>query len=115
MVHRVADGKLQRLDELLKALEGGLAASDVLLVHAVGAHHAPLVMVAEVAAVRILTAEPDLDEVVEAAVFIDLAGRDVAVIVDQRLMLRIVMEQMLRGLGFQQEILVHKRFHVTTS
>ena len=109
--HWVSDGHLQRLHELEIALIGGLVAGDVLLRHPVGAHDAPLVMVAEVAAVGVAPAEPDLGQIVEAPVFIDLPRRDVAVVVHEGHVFRIVVEEAPSGLGFKQEISVQKCLH----
>ena len=106
VIERVADGQLQRFRPLLELFAVGRAARDVIFIHAVGAHLAPFVMVA---------AQPDLRDVVEFAVFADLLRIDVAVIVEDRHVLGEVVEQMLRGVGRQQEILVHKRFHVVLS
>jgi len=115
VVHRVADGHGQSLSELLEALAIGLVAGDVLFGHAVGAHHAPLVVVAEVAAVRVAAAQPDLSDVVEAAVLVDLAGRDVAVIIADGHILCIVMIQMLSRGRLEHEFLIHKCFHGSNS
>ena len=114
-MHRVADGHFQALGKLLKALTIRLVTGDVLLGHAVGAHHAPLVVVAEVAAVRVAAAQPDLSDVVEAAVLVDLAGRDVAVIVADGHILCIVVIQMLSRGRLEHEFLIHKCFHGSNS
>jgi len=111
VVHRVADGHGQSLCKLLETLAVGLITGDVLLGHAVGTHHAPLVVVAEVAAVRVAAAQPHLSDVVEAAVLVDLAGRDVAVIVADGHISSIVVVQMLRSGRLEHEVLVHKCFH----
>ena len=68
-------------------------------------------MVTEVASVRIFTAEPDLSQVIKAHVFINIFGRNVAMVVNQGEMLCIVVEEMLGGLSFEQKIFVHKFFH----
>ena len=115
VVHRVADGHGQSLCELLEALAIGLVPGDVLFRHTVGAHHAPLVVVAEVAAVRVAAAQPDLSDVVEAAVLVDLAGRDVAVIVADGHILCIVVIQMLSRGRLEHEFLIHKCFHGSNS
>ena len=111
VVHRVADGHGQSLSELLETLAVGLVAGDVLLGHAVGAHHAPLVVVAEVAAVRVAAAQPDLSDVVEAAVLVDLTGRNVAVIVTDGHILSVSVVQVLCGGRLEHELLIHKCFH----
>ena len=117
-IHRVADGHFQALGKLLKALTIRLVTGDVLLGHAVGAHHAPLVVVAEivVAAVgqHLMAAQPDLRDVLKAAVLINFLRRNVAVVIHDGQLGRIVVVQMLRGRGLQQKVLVHKCFHVQT-
>ena len=115
VVHRVADGHGQSLSELLEALAIGLVAGDVLFGHAVGAHHAPLVVVAEVAAVRVAAAQPDLSNVLKAAVLVDLAGRNVAVIVADGHILCIIVIQMLSRSRLEHEFLIHKCFHGSNS
>ena len=89
----------------MKLLASRGVASDKTLVDAVGAHQAPLVVVA---------AQPNLGDVLETLVLPDLLGRNVAVVVDDGHALGKVVEQLLAGLGAQQEILiVHKVFHQT--
>ena len=111
VVHRVADGHGQSLSELLETLAVGLVAGDVLLRHAVGAHDAPLVVVAEVAAVRVAAAQPDLSDVVEAAVLVDLTGRNVAVVIADGHILSVSVVQVLCGGRLEHELLIHKCFH----
>ncbi len=102
--HRVADRLGQRLGELLELLAVGRVAGDVLFVHPVRAHDPPLVMVPP---------QPDLGDVLEPAVLEDLFGADMAVVVRDRHALGVLVEEGLGGLGLEQEILVHKRFHGT--
>ena len=115
-VHRVADGHLQTLGKLLEALTVRLVAGDVLLGHTVGAHHTPLIMIAEVvvAAVgqHLMAAQPNLRDVLKAAVLVDLLRGDMAVVIHDGQLGRIVVVQMLRSGGLKQKVLVHKRFHV---
>ena len=102
----VAHATAQSLGPLLELLAGGGVAGNEALVNAVGAHQAPLVVVA---------AQPNLGDVLETLVIPDFLGRNVAVIVDDGHALGKVVEQLLAGLGAQQEILiVHKVFHQTT-
>ena len=68
-------------------------------------------MIAEVRPVRILSAEPHLDDVVELPVLIDLLRGNVAVVIHQRLSGRVLRVEVLRSLGIQKKILVHKCFH----
>ena len=111
VVHGVANGHGQSLCKLLEALAVGLITGDVLLGHTVGTHHAPLIMVAEVAAVRVAAAQPHLSDVLKAAVLVDLAGRDVAVIVADGHSSCIVVIQMPCGSRLEHEVLIHKCFH----
>ena len=89
------------LGKLLKALTIRLVTGDVLLGHAVGAHHAPLVVVAEivVAAVgqHLMAAQPDLRDVLKAAVLINFLRGNMAVVIHDGQLGRIVVVQMLRG------------------
>ena len=101
----VADAATQGLGPLLELLASRGVASDKTLVDAVGTHQAPLVVVA---------AQPNLGDVLETLVLPNLLRRNVAVIVDDGHALGKVVEQLLAGLGAQQEILiVHKVFHQT--
>ena len=111
MHHRVADRHFQRLGEAKEALIVRLVPGDKVLRDAVGAHDAPFVMVSEEGPVRVAAAQPDLSQVVKAAVLIDLARGDVAVIVDERHLRRVVMVEVCGGGGLQEEIPIHKRFH----
>ena len=111
VVHRVADGHGQSLCKLLEALAVGLITGDVLLGHTVGTHHAPLVVVAEVAAVRVAAAQPYLSDVLKAAVLVDLTGRDMAVVVADRHIRSVVVVQMLSSGRLEHEFLIHKCFH----
>ena len=111
VVHGVADGHGQSLGKLLEALAVGLITGNVLLGHAVGTHHTPLIVVAEVAAVRVAAAQPHLSDVLEAAVLVDLAGRNVAVVVADGHCGCIVVIQMLRSSRLEHEVLIHKCFH----
>ena len=111
VVHRVADGHGQSLCKLLEALAVGLITGDVLLGHTVGTHHAPLVVVAKVAAVRVAAAQPYLSDVLKAAVLVDLTRRDVAVVVADRHIRSVVVVQMLSSGRLEHEFLIHKCFH----
>ena len=102
----VANAATQGLGPLLELLASRGIASDKTLVDAVGAHQAPLVVVA---------AQPNLGDVLETLVLPDLLGRNVAMVVNDGHALGKVVEQFLAGLGAQQEILiVHEVFHQTT-
>ena len=69
-------------------------------------------MVAGKGAVGLQATQPNLCQVFKAAILIDLLGIQVAVLVHQRQLFGIIVEQMLCGCGFQQEILIHERFHM---
>ena len=111
VVHRIADGHFQSLSQLQETLVGRLVAGDIAFVNAVGTHQTPLVVVAGERTVGVLTAQPYFNDVVETAILIDLLGVQMAVIVHQGHLFCVIVEQMLGGFGFQQEILVHKCFH----
>ena len=115
VVHRVSDGHLQGSREAQELLIGIRASGDLVLRNTVGTHDSPLVVVAEVAAVVIPAAQPDLRDVVVAAVLIDLLRRNVAVIVDDRHFFRVIVEEMLCRLVVKHKVLVHKCFHVLFS
>ena len=102
VVHRVADAVLEGGGEGEPLVMPAGVAADVLLVHAVGEHHAPLVVVA---------AEHELADVGELVVLRDLCRRNVAVIVVDRHLFRVLVIQLLGHIIFQQEIPVHKCFH----
>ena len=103
---RVAHATAQGLSPLLELLASRGVASDKTLVDAVGAHQAPLVVVA---------AQPNLGDVLKTLVLPDLLGRNVAVIVDDGHVLSKVVEQLLAGLSAQQKVLiVHEVFHQVT-
>ena len=82
VVERIADqrGDGAREGEELVVVAGGVAGDEVLR-HARGAQGAPLVVVA---------AEPDLREVGELPVGRDLVGREVAVVIEDRLLRRVL-------------------------
>ena len=81
MVHGVANRHFQRGDKLFKTLNAALIARDIRLGRAIRAHDAPLVVVAEIGAVRVPAAQPNLRQVVKAAVLVNFLRGDVAVVV----------------------------------
>ncbi len=111
VVHRVADGHFERLCQLCELDKRICAAGYLVFARAVGTHQSPFVMISEICAVRVSAAEPDFRDVVVAAVFIDLLRGDVAVIIDDRQVLCIIVEKMLRCIVIQHEILVHETLH----
>ena len=102
---RVLEQALHRGGERVELLLPGRVARHVLLVHAVRAHLAPLVVVA---------AQPHLGDVLPTLVARDLRRRQVAVVVDDRHLLRIAVVELLGRLRGQQEIVVDER-HVCFS
>ena len=101
VIHGVADGHFQGLGKLAQPLHRRGVLGDVLLADAIGAHDPPLIVVAKVGAVRLPATQPNLHDVVEAAVLVNFLGGNVAVIVHQGHGLGVVVEQMLGGLGLQ--------------
>ena len=100
--HRVADAVFEARGKGQPLVMPARVAADELLVHAVGEHHAPLVVVA---------AEHQLADVFELMVFIDHARGDVAMIVINRHVFRVLVIQLFGYVIFKQKILIHKRFH----
>ncbi len=103
MIQGVADEIGNGLGPFLEFLGGRSLTGDVIFGNAAGTHGAPLVVV---------TAQPNLSNVLELTVLGDLSGVDVAVIVKYGCVLCVVVEQLLRCLCFQQKVFVHKCFHL---
>ena len=87
---------------------GVAAASHQLLRISAGPHDAPFVVVAEVA-----VAQPHLGDIGKLAVLIDLLGVDVAMVVDDGHLVRVIVEQCLCRFVAQEEVLVHEAFHLS--
>jgi hypothetical protein len=103
VVERVAHRIGNRLGPLLELLPiGRILARAILLIDPVGAHGAPFVVVAF---------EPDLRQVVETVVRSHVLGNQVAMVVDDRHLGRMVVVKTLRSLGLQQEVVVVELFH----
>ena len=103
MVERVAHRIGNRLGPLLELLPiGRILARAILLIDPVGAHGAPFVVVAF---------EPDLRQVVETVIRSHVLGNQVAMVVDDRHLGRMVVVKTLRSLGLQQEVVVVELFH----
>ena len=103
VVQGVAHGIGNRFGPLLELLPvGGVLARAVAFVHAVGAHGAPLVVVA---------AQPDFGQRAELVVVGHHLGDEVAVVVDNRHLGRMFVVELLRSFGLQQEVFIHKVFH----
>ena len=97
VVQRIAQRVRHRASPRHEFLERRGIAGTVALGHAVGPHGAPLVMVAF---------EPDLEQVVEAPVLGDVLRRKMAMIVDDRLRLGVLVIQPLGSFRVQQKIFV---------
>ena len=103
VVERVAHRIGNRLGPLLELLPiGRILARAILLIDPVGAHGAPFVVVAF---------EPDLRQVVETVIRSHVLGNQVAMVVDDRHLGRMVVVKTLRSLGLQQEVVVVELFH----
>ena len=74
MIHRIANAKLQRLGKFQKPFIGRLVSGDVLFGDSVGPHQPPFVVVAGKDTLFVYTTQPDLHQIIESAVFIDLLG-----------------------------------------
>jgi len=72
-------------------------ACGIALIHAVGSHGAPFIVIA---------LKPDLKQVGELAVGRNVRGRNMAVVIENRLGFGPIVEEMARGLGGQQKIVV---------
>ena len=92
-----------RLGPLLELLPVAGIARDVFLIYAVATHGPPLVMV---------TTQPQLCDRAETVVFCYLLRVQVTVIIYDGKMLCLLVKQLLRRLGLQQEVFVHESFHI---
>ena len=102
VIERVADGKRERLRPFLELLAVGRVAGDEPLVHARRAHQPPFIVVA---------AQPDLRDVLESAILIDLLRIEMAVVVDDGHECCEVVVKVLCRIGGQQKVLVHESLH----
>ena len=103
VVERVAESIRNGLRPFLKFLPvGGVLTGAETLIHSVGTHSAPFVVVAH---------EPDLCDGFETFVLGNHLRNKVAVIIDNRHFSRMIVIQFLCGLCLQQEIFVHESFH----
>ena len=115
MIHRVADRHLKSLRECDELFKGIRIAGHDIFRHTVGTHNAPLIMISEISAVSCFSAKPDFRDVVVTAVLIDFLRRDVAVVVDDRQIFRVGVEEVLCRLILQHEIFSHERLHSESS
>ncbi len=100
VVEGVAHGVGQCLRPFQEFLVGRHLARDEGLVHAVGPHRPPLVVVA---------AQPDLGQVGELVVLGDEPRVQVAVIIDNRLLLGVFMIERAGRLALQKEVIIQKK------
>ena len=85
VVHGIPNRLGQRFGKLLKLFAVGRIAGDIIFIHAVGAHDAPLVVV---------TAQPNLSDVLETDILVDLLGIQMAVVVVDGHFCSVVMVQL---------------------
>ena len=97
MVERVAQGVRHGCGPGLELVKRAGGAGAKVFRHAVGPHGAPFVMVAF---------KPDFKKIFEPAVFRDVAWRNVAVIIKNRLGFGVFVVEMPRGFRAQQKIFV---------
>ena len=109
LLDEAADGQLGVVLELVVAqvpdLLGGVAVQ-----HAVVAEEGVQLQVGPVVH-RVAAAQPDLSDVVEAAVLVDLTGRNMAVVIADGHILSVSVVQVLCGGRLEHELLIHKCFH----
>ena len=102
VIDRVADGVGHDFGVLHELLEVALVPRDIALVNAHFAHEPPLVMI---------SAQPALGYRGKLLVVIYLLYAEVTVVIEDRHIPRVFLEQYLRGIIFQDEVLIHKLFH----
>ena len=103
VVQGISDCLSKALSPLAEFLIVGSISGDVLFVNSEGTHQTPFIMVA---------AQPYLSNVVKLTILSDFSGVDMAVIVQNRSVLCVIVEQLLCCFCFQQKIFVHKCFHI---
>ena len=111
VIHRVADCHLKSFCELDELVIRICVAGYEIFRNAVGAHDAPFVMVTEIGAVCGAAAQPYFRDVVVAAIFVDLPRRNVAMVIDDRHLFRVCVEDVTRGLILQHEVFTHEWLH----
>ena len=90
VIQGIADELGHGLGPGLELLAVAAVAGHILLIHAVGAHLTPLIVIA---------AQPNLCDIVELAVLINLLGIDMAVVIQNRHGLCVLVVQRLRHIG----------------
>jgi len=102
VVKRVAKRMGHRPGKGKELLVGRRIAGTKFFGDAVGAHGAPLVVVA---------CQPNLRKVVKPPVLRDVGGGQVAVVIVNRLLLGVIVVEALGGVGVEEEVVVDERFH----
>ena len=100
VVEGIAKGPGNRPRPRLKFVIRGCRSRAVFLSHPIAAHGPPFVVV---------PLEPNLEEIGEAAIAGNIGGRQMAVIINDRQILREFVIQASGGLGLQQEVFVYER------
>src|SRR6185312_1304676 len=103
VVERIAQRVWDRLCPGEELLIGLNVACAITFVYAVGAHCTPLV---------VISFEPDFKQIAKAPVLSDVFGRDMAVIVNDRLRFCVALVQFPRGAVLQEKIIVNEWAHV---
>ena len=110
MVEGIAEGVRDGAGPGEEFFLGGGVAGDVALGDTVGAHGSPLIVVAF---------EPDFEEVLELAVFGDVFGGKMAVVIEDGLWLGVLVVEPAGGRGFEEEVFVEEwhgsSFHCASS
>ena len=110
VVERVTDELRKGLCPHLELLAVRLISGDVLLRYAVDTHLSPLVVVTDW-----WLSEPYLVDVIVALIRCDVLRIDMTVVIENRCLLCDLVIELLRYIGREQEVLVHKWFHSFTS
>ena len=105
VIQGVADGFSHDLCPLAELFIVRGIAGDIMLLHTGAAHQAPLVVIG---------AQPHLGDVFIAHIGVNLLGAEVAVVVDDRALGRVIMIKHPGRLGREQEILIHESLHCKT-
>ena len=74
VIHGIADSHFQRFCKGTELFIGIRPAGNHVLRYTVRAHHPPFIMISEISAIRIAPAQPNLRDIVKAAVFKNLFG-----------------------------------------
>ncbi|MPN31169.1 hypothetical protein SDC9_178643 [bioreactor metagenome] len=82
MIHGVSDGHFKRFRKLGNAGQTVGVTGDHFLSDTVGAHQAPFVVVAKIAAVRLKAAQPNLSKTFKPAVLVNRFWGDMTVVVN---------------------------------